>query len=99
MPCRHYKTNGCYTCTMTPSLQTIQNQIASDVIDLGLGDPPLSLLPLDLICESAKKQLSRNDSSFLQYGTEQGDGYFRLALAEFLTKGYGFDVNSESLFI
>jgi 2-aminoadipate transaminase len=84
---------------MTTSLPIIQNQIAPEVIDLGLGDPSLSLLPLGLIRESAQMQLSQNDNSFLQYGTEQGDGYFRLALADFLGKDYAFDVKPESLFI
>src|ERR1051325_2146864 len=84
---------------MTTFLQTIQNQTPSHIIDLGQGDPSLSLLPLDLIREAAQKQLSQNDHSFLQYGTEQGNGYFRLALAEFLEKSYGFDVKPESLFI
>ena len=78
---------------------TIQNQVPPDVIDLGLGDPALALLPLDLIRESAQKQLSQSDNSFLQYGVEQGNGHFRLALANFLTKGYGFDVNPEGLFV
>ena len=80
-------------------LPTIQNQPPPDVIDLGLGDPPLSLLPLDLIRDSAHKQLAKNDRSFLQYGTEQGDGRFIHALANFLTKGYGFGVKPENLFI
>ncbi len=84
---------------MASSLPIIQNQTPSEVIDLGLGDPPLSLLPLDLIRESAQKQMSQSDHSFLQYGVEQGDGYFRLALAEFLTKGYGFEVDPESQFV
>jgi DNA-binding transcriptional MocR family regulator len=35
----------------------------------------------------------------LQYGVEQGDGYFRAALAKFLTGGYGFSVNPENLLI
>ncbi|MCI0550599.1 MAG: PLP-dependent aminotransferase family protein [Anaerolineae bacterium] len=84
---------------MNTPLPTIQNQVAPDVIDLGLGDPPLSLLPLDLIREAAQTRLSQNDNSFLQYGAEQGDGYFRLALADFLSKGYGFEVKPESLFV
>ena len=77
----------------------IQNVIPPGVIDLGLGNPPLSLLPLDLIRESAQKTLSQGDNSFLQYGVEQGDGYFRAALAAFLTKGYGFPVKPETLLI
>jgi DNA-binding transcriptional MocR family regulator len=84
---------------MTTSLQIVQNEIPPDVIDLGLGDPPLAVLPLDFIHQSAQKQLSQNDQSFLQYGTEQGDGYFRLALAEFLMKSYDFEVMPENLFI
>ena len=80
-------------------LSTIQIQTPPGVIDLGRGDPPLSLLPLDLIRESAQIRLSGNDNSFLQYGTEQGDGYLLLALSNFLTKNYGFNVQPENLFI
>ena len=88
-----------YTVHMNAPFSIIQTQTPPDVIDLGLGDPPPSLLPLDLLRESAQVQFSQNDNSFLQYGAEQGDGYFRLALANFLTKGYGFDVQPESLFV
>lgn len=84
---------------MSTPISTIQSPIPPDVIDLGLGDPSLSLLPLDLIREAAKARLSQDDNLFLQYGAEQGDGYFRIALADFLSKGYGFDVKPESLFI
>jgi 2-aminoadipate transaminase len=84
---------------MNTPISTIQSPIPPDVIDLGLGDPPLSLLPLDLIREAAQVRLSQNDNSFLQYGAEQGDGYFRIALADFLSKGYGFDLKPESLFV
>ena len=80
-------------------LSTIQNQPPPDVIDLGLGDPPLSLLPLELIRDSAQRQLAQNDRSFLQYGAEQGNGHFLLALANFLTKSYVFEVRPETLFI
>jgi 2-aminoadipate transaminase len=84
---------------MTTPFSTIQNQVPADVIDLGLGDPSLSLLPLDLIREAAQFRLSQADNSFLQYGAEQGDGHFRVALAAFLSKGYGFDTAPESLFV
>ncbi|MFN8404652.1 MAG: hypothetical protein U0V48_14010 [Anaerolineales bacterium] len=50
-------------------LPIVQTQIPPDVIDLGLGNPPFSLLPLDMIRESAQKVLSQADNSFLQYGT------------------------------
>jgi DNA-binding transcriptional MocR family regulator len=80
-------------------LPTVQIQTPPDVIDLGRGDPSLANLPLESIHESAKARLTGSDNSFLQYGTEQGDGYFRRALADFLTRGYGFDVPPETLFI
>jgi 2-aminoadipate transaminase len=84
---------------MTTPFSTIQNLVPPDVIDLGLGDPSLWLLPLDLIREAAQFRLSQADNSFLQYGAEQGDGHFRVALAAFLSKGYGFDTAPESIFV
>ena len=80
-------------------LPIVQTPIAPNVIYLGLGNPPLPLLPLDLIRDSAQQALSQNDNSILQYGVEQGNGYFRAALANFLSDGYGFSVNPENLFI
>jgi 2-aminoadipate transaminase len=84
---------------MTTSLPIIQSEIPPDVIDLGLGNPPLSLLPLDIIHRAADRSLSKGDPSSLQYGLEQGDGYFRQALSEFLTNGYGCPTNPENLFV
>ena len=84
---------------MNTSVSVVQTQTPSDVIDLGLGNPAEALLPLDLIQESAQAQFSQNDNSFLQYGAEQGDGYFRLALADFLTQHYGFNVRPDNLFV
>lgn len=80
-------------------LSTVQIQTPPDVIDLGRGDPSLAYLPLDMIRESAQARLMENDNSFLQYGAEQGDGHFLVALANFLTNGYSFEVKPESLFI
>ncbi len=79
--------------------QTTQIQVPEDFIDLGRGDPGLDLLPLDLLRNAAQDRLSQKDNTFLQYGTEQGDGYFRAALAEFLSKRYGFPVDLETLFV
>jgi 2-aminoadipate transaminase len=84
---------------MTEPIQTVQIQIPAGVIDLGLGDPPLSLLPLDLIRRSAEVRFAEANPAILQYGTEQGDGNFRLALAKFLSKGYGSPVAPSSLFV
>lgn len=84
---------------MFPPLSILQTQLPPGVIDLGLGNPPLSLLPLEIVRSAAQTVLSQKDNSFLQYGAEQGDGYFRLALSGFLSNGYGFQVAPETLFI
>jgi DNA-binding transcriptional MocR family regulator len=68
-------------------------------IDLGLGDPPFSLLPLGLLQRAAEIRFIENDPAFLQYGAEQGDGRFRLALADFLSRGYEIPVEAGSLFV
>ncbi|MEW6402083.1 MAG: PLP-dependent aminotransferase family protein [Chloroflexota bacterium] len=81
------------------SLQTIQTPIPEGFIDLGVGDPQFDLLPLQLLRDAAQDRLSQSDNSFLQYGAEQGDGYFRAALADFLTSRYGFPVSYEELFV
>jgi len=88
-----------YKTIMTLPLQTVQDIIPPGVIDLGLGDPPLSLLPLDLIRQGAEVRFAEGDPSILQYGTEQGDGKFRLALANFLSRSYDSAVDPASLFV
>jgi len=88
-----------YTWKMNTFLPVTQIQIPSGFIDLGIGDPQLSLLPAELIRQSAKTCFAQNDPSFLQYGAEQGNGYFRLALAKFLSAGHGFPVQPESLLV
>jgi 2-aminoadipate transaminase len=88
--------NRVYTYPMP--LPITQSPIAPGFIDLGLGDPAFSLLPLELLRDSAAECFARGDNSFLQYGAEQGNGPFREALAEFLSRGYGLPVGPESLF-
>jgi 2-aminoadipate transaminase len=80
-------------------LSASQINVPPGVIDLGLGDPPFDLLPLDLIRGAAAARFAEGDASFLQYGAEQGDGRFRLALADFLSRGYGFSVDPDHLFV
>lgn len=80
------------------TLQTIQTPIAPDFIDLGTGDPNPQLLPLELIRDAAAHRLGLGEREFMQYGLEQGDGYFRAALARFLSTRYGFPVSYENLF-
>lgn len=70
-----------------------------DVIDLGMGNPDLDLLPLQMLQHSAESFFRREDPRYLQYGIEQGDGYFRGALAEFLSDAYTGPVDAETLFV
>lgn len=81
------------------SLQIVQTQIPAGVIDLGLGNPNPELFPIDALQRAAEERLKQGDRSFLQYGIEQGDGYFRAALAEFLSRNYGSAVQPESIFV
>ena len=80
-------------------LPVTQINLPSGFLDLGIGDPQLALLPLELIRQGTENCFALNDPSFLQYGAEQGNGYFRLALAKFLSAGYGLPVEPESLFV
>lgn len=81
------------------SLRITQSQIPPEIIDLGAGEPDQSVFPLHMIHRAAAERFSQGDASFLQYGAEQGDGYFRLGLAKFLSRGYGLPINPESIFI
>lgn len=80
-------------------LPIIQTALPPGVIDLGLGNPDLSLLPLETLRQSAQSYFAALDKRPLQYGLEQGNSYFRSALAIFLTQIYGRTVNPDSLFI
>jgi DNA-binding transcriptional MocR family regulator len=80
-------------------LQTTQIALSGDLIDFGIGQPAMALLPLDLLRRAALHRLEQPQRGLLQYGLEQGDGFFRRALSQFLTSGYGYDVYPEELFI
>jgi 2-aminoadipate transaminase len=84
---------------MTDYLPTSQIHIPEGMIDLGAGDPDFALLPLDMLQRAAEACFSKGDPSFLQYGAEQGNGYFRMALADFLSRGYGFPVDFDDLLV
>jgi DNA-binding transcriptional MocR family regulator len=80
-------------------MQTTQSEVAPDVIDFGIGHPAAELLPRTILQRAAAQRLAQDDSSLLQYGLEQGDGYFRHALGDFLTARYGFSVGMDDLFV
>lgn len=80
-------------------LPIIQTNVPPGVIDLGMGNPDFDLLPVALLRRSAEDYFAIGDSRHLQYGLEQGDGYFRQALAAFLKKAYNKSVNPDLLFV
>jgi len=80
-------------------LATTQSETPAGVIDFGLGHPAADLLPRTIMQEAAARRLAEPDASLQQYGIEQGDGYFRYALANFLTGRFGFDVGYDDLFV
>jgi 2-aminoadipate transaminase len=77
----------------------LQTEVPAGLIDLGLGNPALELLPLDVLRESCGNFFATGDNRPLQYGLEQGDGYFRRSLAAFLSRTYGAPVDPEQLFV
>ncbi len=81
------------------AIQTTQLDIPPGMIHLGIGQPDPSLLPLALIKDAAENRLSHDDASLLAYGAESGDGYFRRALANFLTEHYHKTVDADDLFV
>jgi 2-aminoadipate transaminase len=81
------------------TIRSVQLNIPPGMIDFGVGQPSPGLLPLAPLKEAARHRLSSRDASLLAYGAEQGDGYFRLALARFLSEHYQVPVDFENLFI
>jgi 2-aminoadipate transaminase len=80
-------------------LPITQTNIPTGTIDLGIGNPDFDLLPLELLHQSAETYFSSADQRSLQYGREQGDGYFCRALADFLTAAYGDRLDPNLLFV
>ncbi len=70
-----------------------------DSINFGIGQPDFALLPHDLMRQVAAERFAEGDTELLNYGFPQGDGRFRWALASFLSRGYGTDVQSQQLMI
>ena len=94
-----WKLSASEEADLQPPFQVTQVSVPPDFIDLGLGDPQLSLLPLEMVRQAAQDRLSQNDPRLLQYGANQGDGFFRQSLANFLGREYGFPMEPDNLFI
>jgi DNA-binding transcriptional MocR family regulator len=80
-------------------IQTAQLSLPPGVIEFGAGQPSPDLLPLKLLREAAANRLDNDDASYLAYGAEQGDGYFRKTLARYLSQHYLMPVDFNDLFI
>jgi 2-aminoadipate transaminase len=80
-------------------LNIAQINTPPDFIDLGRGDPDHALLPLEALQISAESYFAAGDRRTLQYGIEQGDGYFRRDLAAFLADAYDVPVDPDLLFV
>ena len=80
-------------------MQTTQVANSGGLIDLSIGHPSLSLLPLEIMQTAAEHRLNQGDPALLQYGFEQGCGYFRETLALFLKGKYGISVDPDHLFV
>lgn len=89
-----------------PDPETVARLVASStqtwappgVVDLGIGQPDSSLLPAELFAR-AMALAPVADRHPLQYGGPYGDGYFRLALGEFLASAYGIPTDPEAIFV
>jgi 2-aminoadipate transaminase len=84
---------------MTNYIPVSQTYVPPGMIDLGVGTPDFAHMAHDLLRRAAEACFEKNDPAFLQYGTEQGHGYFRIALAKFLSRGYGSPVDPDTLFV
>jgi len=78
---------------------TTQAEAPDNLIDLGIGHPGLSLLPTELIAESARREFEHFDPRHLQYGFEQGARSFREALAAFLTRTTSTAARADELLV
>lgn len=66
-------------------------------IDLGSGNPGLKLMPLDMLRRAADQYFADAEPRTLQYGAEEGNGYFLAALADFLSSHTANPVQPGSL--
>jgi DNA-binding transcriptional MocR family regulator len=70
------------------------------MIDLGVGQPDPELLPLAAMRTATAHRISQPDPlPWLAYGVEQGNGFFREALAQFLSQEYERPVAANDLFV
>ncbi|MEN8243706.1 MAG: PLP-dependent aminotransferase family protein [Thermodesulfobacteriota bacterium] len=81
------------------NVQVAQISVPKDWIDFGIGQPQVDILPIELLEEAAHHRFQEKDRNILQYGMQQGNGAFRMALARFLGAHYGKTVDPDHLLI
>jgi DNA-binding transcriptional MocR family regulator len=80
--------------------QYIQTPTDPDVLNLGLGQPSPSLLPIGAFGEAAAGALGPGvDRLLMQYGAVRGYTGFLVSLAGFLSRGYGLKVTEDELLV
>jgi len=82
-----------------PNVQVTQVRVPKDWVDLGIGQPQIANLPIELLEQAANHRFQQKDRGILQYGIEQGNGHFRINLASFLSAQYGKAVDPDHLFV
>ncbi|MEJ5357161.1 MAG: PLP-dependent aminotransferase family protein [Desulfobacterales bacterium] len=84
---------------MSAIASSAQKIIPPGRIDLAIGQPSPRLLPFDVMARAAAHAGADPERLPLSYGTEQGDGRFREALARFLSPRYGVPVDPAELLV
>ena len=82
---------------MMKKMQITQASVPEGVIDLGVGQPQVDLLPLDKINLAWEHQVKQSNPEILQYGMQKGDGCLRNELAGFLGQAYDAEVDPGAL--
>lgn len=84
--------------TYDRTIRTTDIPIDPNLTNFGIGQPGMDILPLDVLREASAHRLAQPFNDYLQYGYMSGDGQFRIALADFLTRA-GEPTSFESLFL
>ena len=78
---------------------TFDGEPPPGVINLGIGQPAIDVLPLDLLRLATEDFLSVAQPKELNYGERQGDIRFRESLANFLSLEYKAEATADSLLL
>jgi len=80
-------------------VQVAQISVPEDWVDFGIGQPQVGILPIEELEKASHHRFQQKDRNILQYGMQQGNGSFRISLAQFLSAQYGKTVEPDHLLI